>query len=101
MKKSKRDDLLERKKEWLDHQYDPGHFTGGNIHPVFEGRRPNKYGYVLMAVGSVGFLMTIYSALYTPRAERWALLPGMVFAILAVVAGFKLIKKVRRKRGSN
>jgi hypothetical protein len=32
-------------KDWQDHRYDPGYFTGGNIHPLLKARRPNKYGY--------------------------------------------------------
>ena len=85
--------------EWLDHQYDPGHFTGGNIHPVFEGRRPNKYGYVLMAAGSIGLLMTIYAVLSTPPSSgRLLLLPGLALSLLAIAAGFKLTRKAPRKR---
>jgi hypothetical protein len=34
-------------KDWQDHRYDPGYFTGGNIHPLLKASRPNKYGYVL------------------------------------------------------
>jgi len=35
--------------------YDPGYFTGGNIHPLLKAKRPNKYGYVLISSG-LGFL---------------------------------------------
>lgn len=38
-------------KDWQDHRYDPGYFTGGNIHPLLKARRPNKYGYFLIVSG--------------------------------------------------
>jgi len=41
-------DPIENLKEWQDHRYDPGYFTGGNIHPTLKARRPNKYGYFLL-----------------------------------------------------
>jgi hypothetical protein len=43
-------------KDWQDHRYDPGYYTGGNIHPLLKARRPNKYGYVLVFSGLIMLL---------------------------------------------
>jgi hypothetical protein len=37
--------------EWQETQYLPGYWLGGNIPPYITGKRPNKYGYVLLASG--------------------------------------------------
>lgn len=40
--------------EWLDHRYDPGYFTGGNVDPLLRARRPNPLGYLYLLVGPLG-----------------------------------------------
>ena len=38
--------------EWQDHQYDPGHWTGGNTHPIYRrGKGSRRYGYMAIATG--------------------------------------------------
>ncbi len=49
-------------REWQDHMYDPGYFTGGRIDPLLEGRRPNAYGWVLIATGLLGLFLVVPSS---------------------------------------
>ena len=56
-------------KDWQDHRYDPGYFTGGNIHPLLKARRPNKYGYVLILSG-LGFLFVAFFGLLAIRCIK-------------------------------
>lgn len=37
--------------EWQDHQYDIGHWTGGNTHPIYRrGKGSRRYGYLGIAL---------------------------------------------------
>jgi hypothetical protein len=75
-------------KDWQDHRYDPGYFTGGNIHPLLKGRRPNKYGYVLILSG-LGFFFVAF--LGRDRLSIEVVLQ-IAMALLLVAAGVKLVK---------
>ena len=79
------DDPFHDLKEWQDHRYDPGYFTGGKIHPLLKGRRPNKYGYVLI-VSALGLLVFAFFGQWYEVILRVAL------ALLLIVAGVKLAK---------
>lgn len=76
-------------KDWQDHRYDPGYFTGGNIHPLLKARRPNKYGYVLILSG-LGFLIVAFFG----RDRSWIeVVLQFVMALLLIAAGVKLVKR--------
>jgi hypothetical protein len=83
-------------KEWQDHRYDPGYFTGGRVHPVLRGRRPNKYGWVLMATGLLSVLI-LGAAVRT--GDTWLLFGLAASAVINLAAGTALIR--RRKPGSS
>ena len=44
-------------KEVQDHQYDPGYWTGGRVHPIYHAGRRNRYGWLLFASGIVTVAM--------------------------------------------
>src|SRR5437016_5885827 len=85
--------------EVQEHRYDPGHFTGGNLHPMLKSRkRPNRYGYVLVLVGVLFLSMAILalvkgdtSGLSTFEASAVTIIWGAL-ALLLILAGFKLAK---------
>jgi len=84
-------------KDWQDHRYDPGYFTGGNIHPILKARRPNKYGYVLILSGLLGFL---FSAFFGPDRLWTEVILQIAMALLLIAAGVKLVKGTNpRHRG--
>ena len=75
-------------KDWQDHRYDPGYFTGGNIHPLLKARRPNKYGYVLIISG-LGFLFVAFFG----RGRLWIeVVLQIAMALLLIAAGANLVK---------
>jgi hypothetical protein len=75
-------------KDWQDHRYDPGYFTGGNIHPLLKARRPNKYGYVLILSG-LGLLFVAFF----DRDRLWIeVVLQVAMALLLTAAGVKLVK---------
>jgi hypothetical protein len=72
-------------KEWQDHRYDPGYFTGGNIHPLLKARRPNKYGYVLILSGACILFLALFGRWYDAVLQ-------IALALLMIAAGVKLAK---------
>jgi hypothetical protein len=105
---SGQDDPVERLIEWQEHRYDPGYYTGANIHPLIRRGRPNRYGYVLI----VGAVMTTILMILSVRNGSMPL--PIVFMLsplllLIFLAGFKLIRgerpspaqPARRKRVRN
>jgi hypothetical protein len=81
-------------KDWQDHRYDPGYFTGGNIHPLLKARRPNKYGYVLILSG-LGFLFVAFFG----RDRLWIeVVLQIAMALLLIAAGVKLVKVPNPRR---
>ena len=79
-------------REWQDHRYDPGYFTGGRIHPILKGRRPNRYGWLLLASGLVGFAF-IFARSDGGDFAWWQYVLGAAYGLLYVVAGFKLLRR--------
>jgi len=84
-------------KDWQDHRYDPGYFTGGNIHPILKAKRPNKYGYVLI----LGGLAWAFFAFFGGDRLSIQAVFQIAMALLAITAGVKLVKnpprgKIRR-----
>ena len=75
-------------KDWQAHRYDPGYFTGGNIHPLLKAKRPNKYGYVLI-FGGLGFLFVAFFG----HGPLWIeVVLQIAMASLLIAAGVKLVK---------
>jgi hypothetical protein len=75
-------------KDWQDHRYDPGYFTGGNIHPILKAKRPNKYGYVLILSG----LGLLFFAFFGRDRFRIEVVLQVAMALLMIAAGVKLVK---------
>lgn len=95
--KEKDNDPIQNLMEWQDHRYDPGHFTGGNIHPILKGRRPNKYGYFLILVG-VLILLLVWLGSRATALDWYAAVIQIALAVLVIVAGLKLLKKPGSRR---
>ena len=78
--------------EVQDRQYDPGHWTGGRIDPLLRGRRPNRYGYVLLFNSLIG--LGLAAAGFSD--QRWMMaFGGLAVAALFIVAGVKLLRGSR------
>jgi hypothetical protein len=85
-------DPIGRITEWQEHRYNPGHYTGGNVHPLIRGRRPNRYGYVLIIGGVMTTTLTVLAlrAGSMPVYQAFVMAP---FLSLILMAGFKLIRR--------
>jgi hypothetical protein len=83
-------------REWQDHRYDPGYFTGGRIHPLYRASRPNRAGYVLLVFGGVSVAML---AIMVARGEEAlvGILTVGAFAALQIAAGLRLIRGPRHR----
>lgn len=86
------DDPLGKYREWLDHRYDPGYFLGGRIHPLLTARRPNQYGWILVAFG-IANLIGIGRSLASPAAvESWTFIGGLP-GLLFLWVGLRLLRR--------
>ena len=85
-------DYLHDLEEWQDHQYDPGHWTGGSIPPHLKyPRRP--LGILLVIMGglsllAVGMDMMTDSSLDSVVGNILGLLTGSLF----LAAGIRIIR---------
>jgi hypothetical protein len=94
MSKRRKDqgDPLAEIKEWQDHRLDPGHFTGGNVHPVVKSRSA-RYGYLILLGGLVG-VFTLGGLMRS--GQTWLIGATALWAVVGIVAGTALIRRGRR-----
>ncbi|HSB09948.1 MAG TPA: phage holin family protein [Blastocatellia bacterium] len=83
---------IERLIEWQEHRYDPGYYTGGNIHPLYAASRPNKYGYILIA-WAVMILIVVVLGIRAGAMDWWAVTVSTALMLFLFLVGFKLIRK--------
>lgn len=93
--------------EWQDHQFDPGHWTGGRIPPLYNAKRPNPFGWVLIIAGATFWALVLMEYAVPADGPRnllqgWVDAPGTLFgavlSTLAVVSGIRLVRGPRRGR---
>ena len=81
--------------EWQNHQYDPGHYLGGNLPPQLKyglGTVGGKYlGVLLLIIGVMSGIGTIFSLV-----EGTGSLIGLLLFILFITAGITLLMGGRR-----
>ena len=89
-------DAIEKQQEWQRHQYNPGHFTGGNVpywmtHPT--NRR--KFAAVFLFVGAFAEISVVFSFFDSPRErpDLIRLVSGVVLASLPLFAGLSLLMR--------
>jgi hypothetical protein len=91
-KNTGRDDPLADIREWQDHRLDPGHFTGGRVHPILRSKRAHWYGYLLLAGGLVG-VFTLGGLVRS--GQTWLIGGTALGSIVAIAAGLSLIRRRR------
>ncbi len=90
---------IERWQEWQAHQYVGGYYTGGRVPPFYHGPRPNRFGWGLVAGGTLAAIAAVAAGLTATRP--WsvgavisvAVLGGV--ALLALAAGARLLSRRR------
>lgn len=91
MTKRRSEDGLSGFVEWQDHQYDPGHWTGGNRHPIYRrGKGSRRYGYMSIALGVFLIMVSLLVFVISPLlqggiAEVVDALPALALVLLAPV----------------
>ncbi len=83
-------------REWQDHRLDPGHFTGGRIHPGLKGRWPRRFGYVFLLAGMFAIFML---GGLVKSGETWMILGTAFGGILNIGIGLALIRKRAAEKG--
>src|SRR5659263_3993 len=87
-------DPLREWKDWQDHQYLPGYWVGGKIPPFLLGKRPNRFGYLLVA-GGIGacLFVALRLVLMGPRLDWGETVFALLFALLQLGAGISLLRR--------
>jgi len=91
-KNRERGDPLADIKEWQDHRLDPGHFTGGRVHPILRSRRAHWYGYLLLAGGLLGVFLL---GGLIRSGQTWMVGGTALGSIVGIAAGLSLIRRGR------
>ncbi len=89
--------------EWQEHQYQEGYYVGGKIPPFYWGKRPSKFGYVLLATGIFTFLALAATMLtnafeIADPSQLISLTSGGLIGTLQLLAGARLLQNPARKR---
>ena len=94
-RKRKHEDPFHGIRELQDHRNDPGHFTGGNIHPLYGATRKNRFGYILIVMG--GVTLAVFPWLLTSGTPALGIVVITAYSLLLVVAGIRLVRGPKRK----
>jgi len=100
--KSSKTNYIEELKEWQEHQYDPGYYRGGRIHPFHKiPGNPRLYGIFMTFIGLM-FLVVLIAAVSNAISNKDALRPQGIFYIV-LNAGLVVVlfaAGIRRLKGS-
>ncbi|MFN7953795.1 MAG: hypothetical protein U0610_18855 [bacterium] len=84
------DDAIRRFLEWQEHQYDPGHFLGGRLHPAFTRSRPNPFGW--WALGVAGLYVIGLASLGNVESIA-QLVEALATTLLIALVGLELLAR--------
>jgi len=107
---SKKVNDIEELKEWQEHQYDPGYYTGQKIHPSLRNiGKPKLYGILIISM-SLLFLAPLITIIVRSVNNRNTFKPENIFffsifvilfaavLILQFFLGIKRIRKSTKKK---
>lgn len=107
---NKNENYIDELNEWQEHQYDPGYYTSGKIHPLL--RKPGKpkvYGVFMIAISllfSIPLIIIVVKSLsnkdtFKPENIFFFSIFVILFAgvlVLQVIAGLRSIRESTEKR---
>ncbi|QUH28721.1 hypothetical protein [Vallitalea guaymasensis] len=104
MKNQNDDKNIEDINEWMEHQYDPGHYLGGNVPPAYKNPANKKaLGLLLLIMGlGVGIIYTIiFIKSLGEMDEKKGFIVFSIFAysifILQIIGGIRTLSKAYSK----
>ncbi|WP_273322258.1 hypothetical protein [Vallitalea guaymasensis] len=100
MENQKQDENIQDVNEWMEHQYDPGHYLGGNVPPAYKNPANKKaMGLLLLIMGlGVGIIYTIiFIKALSEMNEKIGLISFSIFAysifVLQIIGGIRTLSK--------
>jgi hypothetical protein len=87
---------IERWKEWINNQYNPGYFTGGQIAPIYRVKG-NGVGIIFLVSGIIGLAFTFVMGLSEERTSRVMLLFNLIISFIMIYAGLTRITEKKKK----
>lgn len=85
--------------DWQEHQYDPGHFLGGNLPPQtkYATRGGKTLGIILSMLGVISLVSVIGSMFFGAGSSAFF---GLGYSALLLIAGVSLLARHRRGKSS-
>lgn len=83
--------------EYQDKMYLPGFYTGSKI-PLGLHARTKVGGYVMTIVGIILFVVYLFLALSSSSLENILCIVPLMFAVLLIIVGIRLIRIISSKR---
>ena len=103
MKEQNDDEYMQDLNEWMEHQYDPGHYLGGDIPPAYKNPVNKKIGILLLVMGlGVGIIYTvIFINILCGTDEKMGIIGFSIFAysiyIIQIIGGVRTLSKAYTK----
>ena len=96
-------------KEWQDHQYDPGYYTGGKIPPsMTDPGKPALWGWILLFQAVICLpAATVLFIWLCGQLKEDIIMQISIFLVIyilsfaSLIAGFRLIKKSKYMKGKH
>jgi hypothetical protein len=88
---------IERWKEWINNQYNPGYFTGGQIAPIYRVKG-KSVGILFLFFGIIDLALAFVMGLSEDRLSRVMLLFNLVIAFVMIYAGLMRIVEGKKKK---
>lgn len=91
-----KDRAVSNHEEWLRHQYDPGHYLGGNVpHWMVHPGNRRKFAAILIGVSVLGSIAVVLGFLRSPKetVDIVRLISGLILAEVPLVAAIVLLRR--------
>ena len=89
---------IERWKEWLANRYNPGYFTGGQIHPMYQAVGPAAgIAFLVSGVIGMGFVLLVMGSEGAEDPKGIVLFDTAV-SLLMIFAGLSKILEGKKKK---
>jgi hypothetical protein len=102
--RNKDNENIKKVEEWMEHQYDPGHFLGGNVPPFYSNpAKPKRLAIFLLVFGlGTGIIYTIILLnvlITTGQVLGTAIFTCIIYGLclIQIIGGIRTLSKVYSK----